>query len=1031
MLPAIVHWSLRRPRLVVYFTICFLVFGALYVSGSKLDIFPELAPARAVIHTEATGLVPEQVEQLVTRPIETVVVGSAGVASVHSESVQGLSLITVDFAHGSDPIQAFQAIAARLTQISGQLPPGAGPPRTEPLTPATGEILKVGFTSDRLSPMDLRSFVQWEVRPRLLSTPGVARVAVYGGQVRRIEVRARPGDLSDSDLGLLDVVRAVRRSTSVAGAGFIDTPVQRVPIEPHGQAVTTDDVAAGQIQTPGNAPVRIGDVADVVDAPAPALGDALIDGKPGVLVGVTGQYGINTLDETHAVERAIAEIQPALKAQGVTVVPDLDRPAGLITSAVAHIAIDLMIGAGLVLVLLLAFLRDARAALISFLAIPLSLLAAMVALRLFGLSLNTMTLGGLALALGIVIDDAVIDVENILTRLRDADARHASHAEAVFRASLEVRAPVVFAALAVAVAFLPVILLPGALGALLGPLAVAALVACLASLLAALVVTPALALLFLPHVRPSTEPALLTRLKQAHADWLGRRSGAPLPVVWGVIAVVLLAAVAAALLRTEGLPDLHGGRVGVEVAAPATTSLEAMRAYGRRISADILALPGVMSVAQDIGRDPTDARAWGVERSAFDVELKPGSPISAQERTASKIRGLLGAYPGLAANVRAGVAPLDPALATSASFAVTVHGADLDALDAAAASISQELAAIPGAGDVRIASASPGSVVRVDLKFQRLRLYGLSAADVLETLQTAFEGQNAAEVYEEGRPVDVAVTAQTNLRQDPESVGALLLRSTSGVSTPLKNVADVYLADSRTSVVHDGGLRRQIVTASPRPQDADAFARTAKLRIARRVRLPPGVYLAYQAPTANEDRDALLAGAAVAVLGVVALLCLAFGDVRAVALILVSTLFAFAGGVAVVALTGGVLTPGAMVGFIALLGISVRSAMLLFARLQELARVEGAAWSLASVLAAASDRLSPILITACLIVLGLAPLVVGGDQPGGEILRPMAGVILGGLASGTAFGLLILPILIHHFWQPTTGRGGRADAAEV
>ena len=1027
MLSTAVRWSLHRARLVIYLCVCFLVFGGLYAAGCKLDIFPPLAPARAVIQTQAPGLVAEQVEQLVTRPIEDVVVGTAGVAAVHSDSVQGLSMLTVDFAHGADPNQALQAVAARMAQISGQLPAGVSAPRIEPLTAATGEILKVGFTSDRLSPMALRSLIQWVVRPRLLSTPGVARVAIYGGEVRRIEVRARPGDLSDSDLGLLDVVRAVQRATSVAGAGFIDTPAQRVPIEPHGQALSADDVAAGQIQSPGAEPTRIGDVADVVDAAAPALGDAVIMGRPGVLVSVTGQYGVNTLDATRAVEKALAEVRPALQAQGVTVRSDLDRPASLVTAAVTDLAIDLAIGAGLVLILLFAFLRDPRAALISFISIPLSLLAAVVVLRAIGMSLNTMTLGGLALALGIVIDDAVIDVENILTRLRDADARHASHAHAVLKASLEVRAPVVFAALVVAVAFLPIILLPGVSGALLGPLALAAMLATLASLLVAALVTPALALLLLSHVRPDADLPPLHRLKDRYAGWLERRARTPGLAMGFTVAAILVAGVMAAFFRTEGLPTLHGGRVAIQATAPAMTSLQAMRDYGRRISADLMAVPGVASVSQQIGRDPSDARAWGVERSEFDVELKHGASIPAQEKAQARISHALEAYPGLQTTVRAGLGPLDPTASASAPYAVTIYGADLDSLDATARAIAGILRSLHGAGDVRVSGGAPASVVRVDLNFPRLRLYGLSAADVLDTLQTAFEGQDAAEIFDQGRPIAVAVTAQSNLRQDPESVGDLLLRSTSGISTPLKNVANVYLSDSRTSVAHDGGLRRQIVTATPRPRDASAFARTAQREIANRVALPPGVYLEESRPGAGDGRGALLINTAAAAVAIIALLALAFGDDRAVALILGSSLFAFVGGVATVALTGGVLSLGALVGFIALLGISVRNAMLLFSRVQELAALPGAEWSMQTVLAAARDRFSPIVITASLILLALAPLVLRGDRPGGEILRPMAEVIMGGLVAGTVFGLLVLPVLVFRFWRPRGTHAGSSS----
>ena len=359
---------------------------------------------------------------------------------------------------------------------------------------------------------------------------------------------------------------------------------------------------------------------------------------------------------------------------------------------------------------------------------------------------------------------------------------------------------------------------------------------------------------------------------------------------------------------------------------------------------------------------------------------------------------------------------------------MTIYGADLDGLDRTAADVARVLRSIQGAGEVRVAGGATASVVRVDLNFPRLRLYGLSAADVLDTLQTAFEGQVAAQVYDQGRPVALAVTAESDLRQDPDSVGELLLRSTSGISTPLKNVANVYLADSRTSVAHDGGLRRQIVTAAPRPKDAARFAKLARREIVVRIALPPGVYLHYSAAGDGDGRGALLANTAAAVLAIVALLALAFGDGRAVALILGSSLAAFVGGVIVVVLTGGVLSLGALVGFIALLGVSVRNAMLLVSRMQELAAQPGAEWNEAMVWAAAADRFSPILITTCLVFLALAPLAIRGDQAGGEVLGPMAGVILGGLVTGAAFSLLVLPALIFRFWRPRVWREGEGEA---
>ena len=1012
--------SVRRPRLAIFAWLCIALAAAAYASGCRMEMFPQLSPAGATIQTEAQGLVAAQVERLVTRPLETGLLGEPGVAAVRSQSIQGLSVIAVDFAPGADPEQMQLRLAGRLAEGARELPAGVDPPRLEPLTSPAGDILQVGFTSARLDPIQLRSLVQWVVRPRLLAVPGVARVSVFGGQTRRIEVRARPGDLSDSDLGLLDVVKAVQRATSVTGAGFIDTPTQRVLIEPRGQALTADQVAAGQIQSAGSAPVRIGDVSDVVDAPAPAVGDALVMGRPGVVLAVQAQYGSGTVEAAKAAQHALDELRPALAAQGVTVTPDIDRPAEVIASAVRSVLVDLAIGAALALVLMLIALRDARAALISFLAIPLALVLAVAALRALGMSLNTMTLGGLVLGLGVVIDDALIDVENIVSRLRDAEARHASHAEAVLRASMEVRAPVLVGAMVIALMLAPLLFLPGAAGALLRPLALAAILAMAASVLIALVVTPALALLLLPHVRPEPHPPLTARLRRAQGRWLERRCAGPAPVIWPVAAMVLLAVLALGLVTRVGTPQLHGGRILVDLTAPGSISPDAMRDFGQRISREILATPGVQSVAEEIGRDPTSARAWGLGRARFDVGLGPSPSIGAQERAAGQIRKTLAAYPGLEATVSTALAADDPAGPPPGRFAVAVVGEDAEALGDTAGRIAAVLRPLAHAGEVRAPDRATAPTVRVDLNFSSLAIYGLSAADVMETVQTAFEGQRAARVYEAGRAVDLAVTAGSDLSRDPEAVGDLLLRSSSGFSTPLKKVANVYLTDAPASIVHEGGLAQAVVTADPPARDAARFAAQARTVIASKVTPPAGVYVVYPpAPDgAAAARRALLIGALLAVAAVMVVLLLAFRSSRSAVLILGAGPPALVGGVLVVVLGGGELGFGAAAGLVALFGLSARNAILLLARIEELVLRRGAEWSLPVVVAAAADRLIPILAATLCIALGLLPLILFDNQPGAEILRPMAGVILGGIVTGSAFNILVLPILAHRFWRP-------------
>jgi CzcA family heavy metal efflux pump len=1012
-----IRGALHHPRLVTAAAAVFLVYAALVARTVKIETLPTLVPAHASVETEAPGLVAEQVESLVTRPVENALIETRGVAVVRSQSIQGLSVITLQFQPGADPTRVRQAITEELLQTSGALPGGVGAPRLAPLT-SGGDILVVGFTSRRLTPMALRDIVQWTVRPRLLSAPGVANVEVFGGETRRIEVRARAGDLSDSDLGYEDVFDAVRRATGVAGAGFIDTPTQRVQIEPHGQALTTKDVEAGQIQIVGSAPVRISDVADVVDAPAPAFGDALVMGQPGVVIRVLGRYGADTLDVTRAVEGALRSLTPALQAQGVVVRADLDRPADFIATSVREILWELAFGVGLVTLLLVLFLRDWRGALICMLSIPLSLLAAVMVLKLLGLSVNTMTLGGLAVALGLIVDDAVIEVENVLSRLRNAEVQHASRTHAILAASLGVRRPVIYVTLMVVIALLPLVAMGGVQGALLRPLAISIIVASLASLVVAILVTPPLALLFLQHIGPGVEPPILQRLKARYEGMMLRIDASPWPSLALAGLLILAAAILLPTLKTDVSPRFHGDQLTVDIRAPGSGAIAVMRDYGQRISHDLLADPAIASVAQEIGRAENDEGAEGPDHARFDIALKPGLAASRQDALERKVRAVLAAYPGLEIEVRSGIGNRDVAAGDGGRIQARIYGGDLDALDATARRVADTLRSTRGARNVSISTPATAPVVRVDLNFQRLAIYGLSALDVLDTVQTAFQGRPAAQVYENGRAIEIAVTAEASLRQDPERVGELLLRSSSGVSVPLKTVANVYLTDGRARIDHEGGLRSERVTADPVNADS-ANIRRIQDAAAKSVSPSPGAYLEFITPDRSFDPNhSLPLNVALAGAAIVGLLLLAFGDVRSGGIILASTLFALVGGAAAVLFMGGVLSLGALIGFFALFGLSARNAALLITRVDELVSVRGAPWSMETVRRAAHDRFSPMAISAVIVCAALAPIALRADTPGHEILGPMAFVILGGVATSTVMGLLLLPTVVHRVWRP-------------
>ena len=1021
MLASIVRWSLTFPRLLLFMAALFMGYGALTVAHAKYDVFPEFVPAQAEVATESPGLTAEQVEQLVTRPIEQAVNGAAGVASVRSESIQGLSLVSISFAEGADPFRARQIVAESLGEAATSLPAGVKAPKVAPLTSSTMDLLKIGFTSDKLDPAALRALIQWTVRPRLLSVPGVARATVYGGVTPRIEVRADPAALAARGIGFTELVTAVQSATGVAGGGFIDTPQQRILIDTRAQARGAEDIAAAQIPGPAGTNIRVGDVADVHVGPSPGTGGANIMGKPGVLVSMSSQYGANTLATTQAVEAALADLRPALEKQGVAINANLHRPANFIETALGNIVDDLIIGAVLIGIVLMLFMRNWRTVLISFVSIPLSLLAAIVVMDRLGFTINTMTLGGLAVALGVIVDDAVIDVENIVRRLRSADASE-SRTAVILSASLEVRAPVIYATLIVAAVLLPVLMLHGLQGAFFSPLAASFILATMASLAVAIIVTPALCLLLIGRTELPEEPAVLQRGKERFTGWLTRICAKPRAVFTAAGLSVLAALVAMFFFGAELLPAFKEGHFVLGVAAQPGTSLAVMQDYGASITHELLAIPGIATVEQQVGRAEGGEDNWGTEQSEFHVELTPGLSGAEQDRVEEEIHRVLDSYPGLTTEVLTFLGDRigESLSGETASLAIGVYGADLDTLDRVANQISAVLGKIDGATDVQLGTPPSTPVVRVDLDLPRLAQYGLSATEVLSTVQTAYQGAPSTQIYKDDRSIDVTVTAGSDLTQSPEGVAALPVRSTNGQVLPLGTVAHVYLTDGRTSIAHNAGRPQQMVTANPDPADVNRVTEEAKAAIAAQVKLPAGVYLEYTGTAAGTAaaRNELLFNGALAVGGVVILLILAFGSGRSAVLVLTAAPMALVGGVVMVALTGATLSLGAMIGFVTLFGIAARNAILLISHTEHLIDVEGHDWSIDTVIQATTERVTPILMTALVTGLGLLPLAFGTGQTGRELQGPMAIVILGGLASSTVMSLFVLPPLIWRYWRP-------------
>jgi CzcA family heavy metal efflux pump len=1033
MLQAIVDWSLRNRVVVVALSVLLLIAGAWATARAKLDVFPEFAPPLVVIQTECPGLSPSDVEQLVTLPIEQAVNGISGLDVLRSQSIQGLSVITVIFRDGIDIYRARQQVAERLSDAGRQLPSGIKAPRLEPLTSTTGRLLTVGFTSDKLTPSELRDQVQWNIRPLLLGIRGVANITLFGGDVRQFQIQLNPDYLAARNLTLTQVLDAARQASTIRGAGFIENHGQRINLRFDGQVRSAVALGETVIATVDGAPVRLKDIGHVTEGAEAKFGDGAINGKPGVILIVYRQLQADTPDVTRRVEAALARLEPTLSQQGIVYHRSLFRQANFIEHAISNVAESLVLGAILVAVVLFVFLFNLRTAFISLTAIPLSLLGAIVVLWLFDVGLNTLTLGGLAIAVGEVVDDAIIDVENIFRRLRE-NAREGNPRPAmavILGASLEVRSAVVYATFIVVLVFVPIFFLSGLQGRLFAPLGYAYVLAVLTSLLVALTVTPALAYLLLPGAGGAEEPPLLRRLQGGY-DRLLRALDRDWTLVLAAT-LVLLVAGGIALWNFGGqfLPELRENHFVVHMRGLPGTSLPQSMATGAQVTKIILQHPSVLSAAQQAGRAELGEDTTGVEYSEIEVELPR---LSARER--KEVEVLLNDLNNQFASFSFEPMPFlterikETISGNPAALAIKIFGDDLEKLDVTATEIARILRTVPGHDRVLIEQQTGAPEVVVRPRTEDASRFGLRHDQIAAAVQAAYQGAEAGQVFDRNRIIDIAVILPPAARIDPDMVANLWLSvpagdAKTGADAPggriqLKQVADVFLSDGRFLIGHEGATRRQVVTCNVKDRDVESFVADAEARI-RALALPEGVYLAFagehEAKRTTQRELLLLSLAAGA--GILLLLWLAFGSVGRLLLILVNLPFALVGGVAAVYVSGGVLDVGSLIGFVTLFGITTRNGIMMVSHWQHLHEQEGMAIGPELVFRGARERLAPVLMTALVTGLGLLPIALGSAEAGREIEGPMAQVILGGLVTSTALNLLVLPIL----YRRLGGRG--------
>ncbi|MFO1248632.1 MAG: efflux RND transporter permease subunit [Alphaproteobacteria bacterium] len=1019
----LVGLCVRFAGTIAILTLVALLAGSWVARDVPLDVFPEFVPSTVDIQTEAPGFTAQQVEELVTKQVENAVNGATGLATIRSESIPGLSVITIQFNDNINLYDARQGISERLSELGGVLPAGVGPPQLSPLTSSTMDLLKIGLVSDRLDGFALRDEAEWVMKPALLAVPGVAHVILFGGAVREIQIQPDLTRMTSYGFTLTQLADAARAALALRGAGFVDLAHQRVLIQTPVPAPDIKAVSGAVLGVRGNIPITIGDIAHVAEGRALRAGDALIMGRPGVLLSLASQYGANTLEATRAVEAALDRMKPTLAAQGITMYPALHRPAIFVERALHSLTQSLAIAALLILVVLYLFLRDWRSALITFLSIPLSLLAAIMVLDRMGQTLNTMTLGGFAVALGVLVDDAIIGIENILRRLAENAALPDPRPRlaVIIDATLEVRGPVVYATLVVIAIFLPELFSSSVQGHFVGPLAMAFVLAVIASLLVALTATPALS-------------ALLLRARDRHEDagWIRRCKGAAEPAPWtGHFAMCgywpsswafssPLPWRHCAFLGGTFMPDFKEGHFVMQVSSSTPgTSLEEMLAVGSKISREVLALPYVATIEQQVGRAALGEDTFGPHRSEFHVELKADADID-QSEAEEALRKIVGRYPGLQSEVVTflGDRISESLTGETADIAIKLFGDRLDVLDDAAGQVMRALSGTPGIADLQFKAQSGTPTLVLRVRPDALAASGLKMADVLDVLQSNYSGLTVGQTFAGVRIVNVTLLLSGRDRNRPESLNGLMIQGPFG-AIPLSQVADVVPTETRYAVDHDGGRRFVSITFNVVNRGLQATASDAAARVAQ-LRLPVGVYAEFSGAAAEQSasRNQLLLYSAMALTLIGLLLAICFHWKSSVWLVLINLPFSLIGGVGAIAMMGLGLSVGAMVGLVTVFGISARNAILLLAHYEHLVEVEGLPWGPGTVLQGAQERLVPILMTAAVTALGLLPLAIGLHNPGQEVEGPMAVTVLGGLLSSTVLNLVVLPALAERFGGP-------------
>jgi CzcA family heavy metal efflux pump len=1032
MIDALIRWSLAHRTIVVALAAGFLVWGGWTASRIPLDVLPDLTAPTVTILAEAPGMDPLEIESLVTFPIESALNGAAGVRRVRSATAVGVAVVWVEFDWGQDINRARQTVTEKLTLVSGSLPPNVEPPFLAPVSSIMGEVLFVDLESDRHSPLELRTVAETIVRRRLLAVPGVSQVIATGGEQKQYEVVLDPARLAAYEVTLGQVEVALTAANRNATAGFQVAEGQEYLVRGLGRLTDTHSIAAVAVKTANSTPVLIRDVGMVREGSAIKRGEASHNGRPAVILGIQKQPAVNTLDLTVEIEATLDDIQRALPP-GMQIHRDLFRQADFIEQSLNNLFIRLLEGAGLVILVVVVFLMNGRAALITLLALPLSILAAILAMDRFGLTLNTMSLGGLAIAIGELVDDAIIDVENVARRLRENARRPETERlpvlTVVYRASTEIRHSVVFATVIVALVFLPLFLLGSLEGRLLRPLAFAYVVALTASLVVALTVTPVLCSWLLPNSRliaAGEEPSFTRRLKAAYERWLEHAFRYRRTVIATAAALLVAAAVGILAAGRSFLPEFNEGALTVSAVTIPGTSLKDSNALGNALERLMLSVPEVTSTARRTGRAELDEHVQGVESAEIDVRL--AMKDRPREAVLEELRQKVSLLPGTNVTIGQPISHrIDHMLSgTRANIAVKIFGDDLQVLRQLAGQVQAELAQVPGVVDLSTEAQADIPTLQVRVDSGAAARQGLETGAVAEALQTARVGHVVGQVLEGQIAFPLVVRYAIEDSTDLESVGTTQIQTPDRRQIPLSTVATIRRDRGPNFVMRENVQRRIVVQSNVSGRDLRSVVNDIQARLAQNVTMPQGYHVEYGGQFESEaqaSRQLLWLSLGV-VVAIFFILSSAFGSSRDGLLIMLNLPLALIGGVVGVYLAGGVLSVASIVGFITLFGIATRNGIMLVSHIRHLQEHEGVTDFRTAVVRGATERLVPILMTALAAGLALVPIALAAGEPGSEIQAPMAMVIMFGLLSSTALNMVVVPILYERFGRPVALANG-------